>query len=219
MPSETLRADHLHTHLGSKTKPIVLRTIQSQDAPSHSAILNASFPPSDPSSKGISVQRSRELIEAQRASAAVPTVLSPDGLVVSGPGRVNMVVVLRAEDGQEGDVVIGLGGFGAIKDWERDGKKIRAGDVGVVIAEEYRGEGYALEAMKMAIDWAFTPVKHGGPQMDLVTVTTLANNTAMLRLTDEKLGLKGKGVLRDAEFGDPAGEMYYELTAEEWDTQ
>lgn len=123
-----------------------------------------------------------------------------------------MVLVLKTE----GEKIIGLGGFGAIKDWEREGRKIRAGDAGVVIDEKYRGKGYAVEAMKLAIDWAFTPVADGGPQLDIVTVTTTATNKAMLALTDDKLGLRGKGVLRDHEFGDPAGEMYYELTAEEW---
>lgn len=208
---------HLHTRLKSQTLPVVLRTIEPQDAPWHSALLTADIQSSDPSAKGISVERSQELIVGQRESANVPTILGADGKVVSGPKRVNMILVLVTDEKPEG-TVIGLGGFGAIKDWEREGRKVRAGDAGVVIDEAYRGKGYAVEAMKLAIDWAFTPVAEGGPQLDIVTVTTLATNVAMLKLTDEKLGLKGMGVLRDHEFGDPAGEMYYELTPEQWRT-
>lgn len=215
MASETNQAHHLHTSLVSQTHPLILRTIQTQDAPFHSAILTADMTSSDPSAKGLSVQRSEELIARQLRSADVPTVLGEDGRVVSGPERVNMVLVL-VTDGEPDGIPIGLGGYGAIKDWERDGRKIRAGDAGVVLDERHRGKGYAVEAMKLAIDWAFTPVADGGPQLDLVTITTLASNEAMIRLTEDKLGLKGKGVLRTAEFGDPAGETYYELTPNEW---
>ncbi|KAL8364882.1 hypothetical protein RB595_003931 [Gaeumannomyces hyphopodioides] len=211
---ETKQALHLHTRLESQTLPVVLRTIELRDAPRHSALLIADIQSSDPSASGISVSRSEELIAKQRESAAVPTVVGADGIVASGPGRVNMVLV----KGDDGDEIIGLGGFGAIKDWERNGRRIRAGDVGVVLDEAHRRKGYAVEAMKLAIDWAFTPVAGGGPQLDIVTITTTASNQRMLRLVEDKLGLRGKGVLRDHEFGNPAGEMYYELTSEEWNT-
>ncbi|KAG8422926.1 hypothetical protein J3459_009953 [Metarhizium acridum] len=207
-----MQAQHLCTRIESPTLPLALRTIEPRDAPRHSAILTADMRSSDPWAGGVSVSRSEELIAGQRESAAVPTVLGPDGEVVGGPGRVNMVLVLTSE----GDRVIGLGGFGAIKDWERRGGRVRAGDAGVVVDEAYRGNGYAAEAMRLAVDWAFTPVAAGGPQLDLVTVTTAATNTPMLALAEDKLGLRGKGVLRHHESGHAAGEMYYELTAAEW---
>jgi RimJ/RimL family protein N-acetyltransferase len=173
---------------------------------------------SNPSAGGISVSRSEELIAKQREAAAVPTVLGADGVVASGPARVNMALALLVQgEGQDQDKeVIGLGGFGAIKDWERHGRKVRAGDVGVVMDPAYRHRGFAVEAMRLAIDWAFTPVALGGPQLDLVTITTTASNEPMLRLADVRLGLAGRGVLRAHEFGHAAGEMYYELTPEEW---
>jgi RimJ/RimL family protein N-acetyltransferase len=88
------------------------------------------------------------------------------------------------------------------------------GDAGVVLDPKYRGKGYAVEAMKMSIDWALRKLEEGGLQLDLVTVTTRSDNEAMIRLTDEKLGLKGKGTLRDGEFSDK--EMYWEITAADW---
>ncbi|KHN98054.1 Acyl-CoA N-acyltransferase [Metarhizium album ARSEF 1941] len=208
-----MQAHHLCTRIESRTLPLALRTIEPRDAPRHAAILTADAGASDPSAAGVSASRSEELIAGQRESAAVPTVLGPDGAVASGPARVNMVLVLKAPEGEK---VIGLGGFGAIEDRERNGARIRAGDAGVVIDEAYRGNGYAVEAMKMAMAWAFTPVADGGPQLDIVSVTTTATNKPMLALAEDKLGLKGKGVLRHHEFGHAAGEMYYELTAEDW---
>lgn len=217
MDFETIQAQHLHTRLESTALPIILRVVELADAPAHAALLTQDAQSDDPNAKAFDAATSEKLITGQRESASKPTVCGADGRVVSGPGRVNMVVALKKGGQQEGEEeVIGLGGFGAIKDWERNGKKVRAGDAGVVLTAEHRGKGYAVEAMKQAINWAFTPVADGGPQLDIVTVTTLSDNTAMLNLTDEKLGLKGKGVLRPAEFGHPQGEMYYEVTADEW---
>lgn len=153
-----------------------------------------------------------------RESASQPTIVDPQGNVISGPSRVNMMLVLKSEDGGSGqnEAVIGLGGFGAIKNWERDGRKIRAGDVGVMMDPAYKRRGYGVEAMKMAIDWAFSPTEEGGPQLDLVTITTLEDNGPMLKLVHEKLGLEGKGIARPAEFDESKKEMYYELTKEDW---
>ncbi|KJZ79822.1 hypothetical protein HIM_00536 [Hirsutella minnesotensis 3608] len=176
--------------------------------------------------------------------SACACFLAPEGVVASGPDRVNLAVVLLAgpsttssgagatsragtrlddedkgPDSPGGDEVIGLGGFGAIKTLHhpsRPGRSLRAGDAGVLIGESHRARGYAAEAMRLAIDWAFTPVAQGGPQLDLVTVTTLRDNAPMIALAERHLGLAGKGVLRPAEGGEPVGEMYYELWPEEW---
>lgn len=216
-------ASHLHTRLESPTLPILLRTTEARDAPRFSAVLSDPSSASDPNAKPLDIPTAQNAITKQRESAAVPTVLNADGSVASGPGRVNMVVVLKGETAADGagadGLVIGLGGYGAIKDWVRDGKNIRAGDVGALIEPAYRGRGYATEAFRLAIDWAFTPVSEGGPQLDLVTITTLDDNAAMVKLADEKLGLKSLGQRRGSpeEGGEGKFEMYYELTKMDWE--
>ncbi|KAL3955784.1 hypothetical protein ACCO45_011347 [Purpureocillium lilacinum] len=221
-----LQASHLDTRLASPSLPIVLRTITPGDAASMSALLSAPENAADPNARPLTPDRCAANIARQRADASVPSVLDPADprRVLSGPSRVNMAVVVlsprqggttsaghgqddaplpdgeaTAAEEESDETMIGLGGYGAIKNWVRDGKPLRAGD-----------------AMRLAIDWAFTPVSAGGPQLDLVTVTTLADNEPMVRLAEDKLGLRGRGVRRPAEHGEPAGELYYELTAEEW---
>ncbi|UNI21617.1 hypothetical protein JDV02_007593 [Purpureocillium takamizusanense] len=241
-----LQASHLDTRLASPSLPILLRTISLRDAAAMSALVSApENAGADPNARPLTPDRCAANIARQRIDASVPSVLDPAatgggggrGRVLSGPSRVNMAVILlpsrREEDapplaGEEGEdeneeeqseTMIGLGGFGAIKDWVRDGTPLRAGDVGVMLAPAHRRRGYAAEAMRLAIDWAFTPVAAGGPQLDLVTVTTLAGNEPMVRLAEDRLGLRGRGVLRPAagEHGESTvGELYYELTAEAW---
>ncbi|PWI67175.1 hypothetical protein PCL_04337 [Purpureocillium lilacinum] len=238
-----LQASHLDTRLASPSLPIVLRTITPGDAASMSALLSAPENAADPNARPLTPDRCAANIARQRADASVPSVLDPADprRVLSGPSRVNMAVVVlsprqggttsaghgqddaplpdgeaTAAEEESDETMIGLGGYGAIKNWVRDGKPLRAGDVGVMLDPAHRGRGYAAEAMRLAIDWAFTPVSAGGPQLDLVTVTTLADNEPMVRLAEDKLGLRGRGVRRPAEHGEPAGELYYELTAEEW---
>lgn len=203
---------HLDTLVSSTKYPIYLRTIQLQDAARFANILTHNHEDGKPDGKPFETSKAEEIITKMRDSASKPSILGEDGRPSSGPGRVNMIVVLKEDSGQEN--AIGIGGYGAIKDWIRDGAGVRAGDVGVVIDKAYRGKGYAVEAMKLAIDWAFTTFSEGGPQLDIVTITTAETNAAMIKLIDEKLGLKGKGVKRPGEF-DPF-EIYYELLPTEW---
>ncbi|EGR51951.1 uncharacterized protein TRIREDRAFT_120120 [Trichoderma reesei QM6a] len=210
---------HLDTTIPSPTNPLLtLRTILPSDAPSLSHILSAPSNKTDPNAKDIDVATAGAVIGRMREAASQPTVLDDQGNVVSGPSRVNMMLVLKTEDenGQPVEKVIGIGGFGAIKDWERDGRKVRAGDVGVMLDPAYKRQGYGVEAMKMAINWAFTPASEGGPQLDLVTITTLEDNDPMVKLLHKKLGLEGKGVVSPAEFDKDKNEIYYELTKEDW---
>ncbi|KAL6881163.1 acyl-CoA N-acyltransferase [Trichoderma novae-zelandiae] len=212
---------HLDTTIPSPTNPLLtLRTILPSDAPSLSHILSSPANKSDPHGKDVDVPTAGAVIARMRESASQPTIIDEHGNVVSGPSRVNMMLVLKAEDenGQLVENAIGLGGFGAIKDWERDGRNVRAGDVGVMMDPAYKRQGYGAEAMKMAINWAFTPASEGGPQLDLVTITTLEDNGLMLRLLHEKLGLEGKGVARPAEFDKDKNEIYYELSKENWES-
>ncbi|KAK0390985.1 hypothetical protein NLU13_0487 [Sarocladium strictum] len=210
---ETEEFSHANTLLTSATHPIRLQSLRLQDAAGFAHILAVDANDGQPPR---SLERARAAIERIQASAAVPSVLSTrDGVRLSGPTSVNLhVVVPNGEEREGGYEIIGLGGFGAIKTWVRDGKKVSAGDAGVVLDPRFRGKGYAVEAMRMTIDWAFRKLEEGGLQLDIVTVTTDSENKAMIKLTDEKLGLRGRGVLRDGEFTDK--EMYWEITPEEW---
>ncbi|KAL7963355.1 hypothetical protein V8C34DRAFT_267987 [Trichoderma compactum] len=205
---------HLNTIIPSPSNPLLfLRTIQPSDALAFSSILSSPSNKSDAHGKDMDMPAAELSISRMRESASKPTVLDAQGNVISGPSRVNMMLVLTSEDGSE--TVIGLGGFGAIKDWERGGHKIRAGDVGAMLDPAYKRQGYGVEAMRMAINWAFLPAAEGGPQLDLVTITTLEDNGPMVNLLNEKLGLAGKGISRPAEFVDK-NEIYYELSKEDW---
>lgn len=213
----TTEVSHLHTRLVSPTLPIVLRTCEIADAPRFSAILSDPANDTDPNARKLDVAAATAALTKMRESATTPTILNADGTaVLSGPGRVNMVVELLREN--DDPLVIGLGGYGCIKDWVRDGKAIRAGDVGAMIDPAYRGKGYATEAIRLAMDWAFTPVSESGPQLDLVTITTLADNAAMVRLADDKLGLKSYGTRKasDEKGHEAQFEMYYELNKKDW---
>lgn len=209
--SDTKEFSHSNTRLTSSTYPVRLQNIQLQDAAGFAQVLAADDgkPPRD-------LDRARASIERINNNAAVPSVLSTaDGKRLSGPESVNLLVVLSKDGGTDGEYeVIGLSGFGAIKTLEKDGKKVSAGDTGVVLDPKYRGKGYAVEAMKLSIDWALRSLEEGGLQLDLVTITTKSDNEAMIRLTDEKLGLKGKSIIRDGEFSDK--EIYWEITPQEW---
>lgn len=165
----------------------------------------------------MTVDIAEQAIERSIESASEPTIVDAQGNVIRGPDRVNMMLVLKSEDGGNEETVIGLGGFGAIKTRMRDGRKIRSGDAGAMLDPAYKRRGYGTEAMKMAMGWAFTPTSEGGPQLDLVTITVLEDNEPMLELVNEKLGLEGKGIARLAEFDDDKQEIYYELKKEDWE--
>lgn len=209
-----LQVSHLETtRLESSKYPIFMRPLEARDAAMFAELLFSKRNNPEHGTETVDIVRGGELIEAHRAKMAIPTIVGADGRVVSGSPKMNLAVILTKDDGTE--QMIGLGGYGAIKDWEREGRKVRAGDAGVVIDLDYRGKGYAVEAMKLAMDWAFSPASEGGPQMDIVTVTTSAENAPMIKLAEEKLGLKGMGVKRPGEF-DPF-EMYWELNKEQWE--
>jgi RimJ/RimL family protein N-acetyltransferase len=172
----------------------------------------------------MSVETATAAITHMMAAAAEPTILDEStGRVASGPQRVNMAVVYSPKQDnshpnkEEEDKMIGLGGAGWIHTRDEDGKKIRAADMGVMIDPTYRGRGFAVEAMRLAAEWGFIPVKDGGPQFDLVTMTTLEENVAMVRLVENKLGLKG--VRRESKEKGVEGKMevHWEVDAEKWE--
>lgn len=138
-----------------------------------------------------------------------PTVTDEHGQVVRGPGKASLFIV-------EGIEPIGIAGFGCIQTWEKDGKSVRAGDAGVVLRVDKRGKGYATEGMKLTLDFGAAPVSEGGLQLDILTVTTLEDNKAMLKVI-ERLGFGAeRAVLRPAEFGKDKQEWYFEIPAAEW---
>ncbi|KAK7418547.1 hypothetical protein QQX98_003892 [Neonectria punicea] len=205
---------HIDTLLESKNLPISLRNLEFKDAPDFARLLSDPRSASDPSIKPMELPTAQTVIARMRESASEPTVYNTSGKVVAGPGRVNLAVVLASEGHPDG-TLIGLGGFGAIKKLARNGDALRAGDVGALIDADYRGKGYATEAMKLAMDWGFASVAQGGLQLDLVTLTTLTDNEPVIKLVNDKLGLKGKGVTRASEM-EGKTELYWELKKEDW---
>ncbi|CAO3691133.1 unnamed protein product [Umbelopsis ramanniana] len=184
MPSQ------LQTTLRSPKLPILLRVPNVADAPALLDLL------SDPQNTQFDPHAGNGSFKLPQIEGMVTRMReSADSDV---PGRVNLVLV----DTSLGDKVIGLGGFGHIA---TEGTK-RIGDVGIMITPTARHKGYGVEAMKMAIDYAFQTLR-----LDQVTATMLAKNTPMRSLMDKQLKLTG--ITRDSEFGE---EVFYSVLPEEW---
>ncbi|KAH0431373.1 acetyltransferase [Colletotrichum camelliae] len=219
MPTQ---ASHLPTLLRSATHPILLRTLIPSDAAAISAVLsnpeNTEF---DPHASAISPEVAAKVIDRMRESAAVPSVLDPaSGKVASGPGRVNLAIVHvpGADAGDADGVVIGLGGFGGINESttseEGGGGKRRVADVGAMLNPEYRGKGFAAEAIRLAVEFAFRGVEEGGLQVDAVSATMSERNLPMVGLVEKKLGWVG--VRKPGEKEGDDGEIYFEVTKDTW---
>ncbi|KAL0948169.1 hypothetical protein HGRIS_010781 [Hohenbuehelia grisea] len=191
MESSTHSASHLGTVLRSPTFPILLRNIEPGDAETMSTLFsdprNAEH---DPAVSAMTVSVASSAIGRMRESAAVPSILSlPAGDVVSGPGRVNLVVVYVDSNTPEVEgVMIGFAGFGDIKTLQEGGKQVRVGDVGVMLNPDFRGKGYGVEAIKLSVEWGFRGILEGGLQLDRITATMRTGNTAMVGLVEKKLG-------------------------------
>ncbi|KAK2018170.1 acyl-CoA N-acyltransferase [Colletotrichum eremochloae] len=212
----TKQASHLPTLLRSPTHPILLRTLEPRDAAAISAVLsdpeNTKY---DPHASAISPEVAVGVIGRMRESAAAPTVLDDaSGRVVSGPGRVNLLLVyVEGGAGDEG-VGIGLAGFGGINEREGEGGgKVRVGDVGAMVSPAYRGRGFATEAIRLAVEWGFTRVEDGGPQFDRITATMSEANAPMVGLMERKFGWER--VARPGKEGAD-GEVTFEVGPENW---
>ncbi|KAK1465492.1 acetyltransferase [Colletotrichum cuscutae] len=207
------QASHLPTTLRSPTHPLLLRTLEESDFAAVSAVLsdpeNTKY---DPHASAISPEVAKIVIARMRESASVPSVVDEaSGKVASGPGRVNLVVV-HVGDEEEGTVV-GFGGYGGINEHGEDGRRIRVGDVGVMINPGYRGRGFAAEAVRLAVEWGFRRVAEGGLQLERVSATMSERNVPMRGLVEKRFGWAGV-VKPGKEEGD--GEVFFEVTGETW---
>ena len=83
---------------------------------------------------------------------------------------------------------------------------------GVDIAEDFRGRGYAGEAILLVLKYYFEELRY-----QKVTVAVHANNPASTRL-HEKLGFQHEGTLRRLVYtqGQYFDQLYYGMTAEEF---
>ncbi|KAF4778892.1 acetyltransferase [Colletotrichum scovillei] len=215
------QASHLPTTLRSPTHPLLLRTLEDSDFAAVSAVLsdpeNTKY---DPHASAISPEVAKIVIARMRESASVPSVVDEEGKVVSGPGRVNLLVVYVGDGTDDGKTssekegtVIGFGGYGGINEHEEDGRKIRVGDVGVMINPDFRGRGFAAEAVRLAVEWGFRKVAEGGLQLERVSATMSERNVPMRRLVEKRF--RWAGVVKPGkEEGD--GEVFFEVTGETW---
>lgn len=124
----------------------------------------------------------------------------------------------NGEDEEDG-IVIGLSGFGNISTLEvgeGPGRKriLRTGDVGAMINPPYRGRGFAVEAIRLSVEWGFAKLREGGLQLDSITASTDVENEPMIRLLEEKF--EWTGVRKEKEDVPGRYWMSYEMRSEEW---
>lgn len=181
--------------LRSPTLPIELRSPTLSDA---SALLALFTDPvnvaADPSLQGatFTLEKLETMIDRWNEAA-----------LAKHPGRVNLVVVDNSES--EGKVV-GTAGMGHI---ERTDAGRSIGDAGVMLFPEAQGKGYAYEAMRLTIDFAYKTLN-----LDKVTSSTLESNGAMRGLLESKFGLVGER--RKCEVEAWGWEYIYVVKKEEW---
>jgi RimJ/RimL family protein N-acetyltransferase len=111
--------------------------------------------------------------------------------------RANLVVVV---DGR----VIGTGGLGWIG---TDPHGRRVGHAGIMLDSEFRGKGYAYEALRIVIDFGLRVL-----DLDEVQVSTRDANDAMKGLMNVKMGFPASRI-HDEKFGN---EWAWRITADEW---
>ena len=102
--------------------------------------------------------------------------------------------------------------IGAISLFHLDWYDFKAGEVGYTIRKEYRGKGYAPEAVGLLIDYCFKKMK-----LRKIYADTEPNNIGSQRVL-EKLGFKLEGRPREKNLIKRkwVGELDYGLLRKEW---
>ncbi len=104
-----------------------------------------------------------------------------------------------------------IGSIGLHKDVKREMENAKM--IGYVLAEDYWGKGYATEAARRVIQYAFEELG-----LDLISVYHFPHNKRSKRVI-EKCGFKYEGTLRNATVlynGNVYDELCYSLTREEY---
>ncbi|KAI9667853.1 MAG: hypothetical protein M1821_000672 [Bathelium mastoideum] len=112
--------------------------------------------------------------------------------------RANVVVVINVD-------TVGTGGLGWIGKSKVNHKMI--GDAGILLDTEYRGKGYAYEALRIIIDHGFRVLG-----MDEVHIACVDANVAMKGLMNVKLGFDPVAI-QDKQFGN---DWIWRITKEQW---
>ncbi len=113
-------------------------------------------------------------------------------------------VALEAHNG--GDFV----GWMGLQRWDREN---RSANLGYVLAERFWGQGYASEAARALLEWAFDAM-----DLNRVAAQTDTRNVASARVL-EKLGFVREGTLRENVIvdGEVSDDWTFGLLRREWD--
>lgn len=176
--------DNPTVRLESLIYPLVLRTPTPADAPS----LLRHFSDERNTKHDLSVR-------GLDNSAAISKLIESWSTISTPLSGLNVVVEV------EGDVV-GVGGLGWIgldraaqKDWQEEGEgkeELLVGDVGIMLDTNVRGQGYAVAALGMVIDYGF-----GVLGLDECRIASTDANMAMKGLMEKRFGLVGKRTEKD----------------------
>lgn len=88
------------------------------------------------------------------------------------------------------------------------------GELGYAIGVDFRGQGYATEAARALVAYAFSELK-----LHRIQANTSSANPESYRVM-ERLGMRREGQMREATFGDGAWHdvLFYGVLASEWQT-
>lgn len=191
---------YLTVTLTSLTRPLILRAPTLDDAPA----LISHF------SDTRNTQHDRSVHGLDNPEAII-ALIERWSTVSSPPKALNFVVEIEGE-------VVGVGGLGwigytksktdAARSKEDSSNDIYVGAAGIMLDTRVRGKGYAVEALRMIMDYAFTVLR-----LDEVRVGSTGANVAMKGLMENKFGLVGERIEPD-QFGN---EWVWRIRKDEWD--